>query len=183
MDMAFLQKVLGEDYEAFTGKIESYNAEHPEDAVKLANLAGGQYVDKGKYDALQARTAELEARLEGAEAVGSDAELAAAKARYEAEIESLRAALENERVEHALDAALIQAGARNVKAARALIDFSALSFEDGVLIGLDEQLAQIMLENGFLFSRTTGATGMRQSGARVSDEDFLESVRKGAGLE
>ena len=55
--MDFLKEVLGEElYKQFETAVNSYNGNeaNKDKQVKLANLTGGEYVGKGKYDALQA---------------------------------------------------------------------------------------------------------------------------------
>lgn len=54
--MEFLKAVLGEEfYNQFVEKINAYNGDeaNKDKQVKLGNLASGEYVGKGKYDALQ----------------------------------------------------------------------------------------------------------------------------------
>lgn len=48
--MEFLKDVLDDRYEEFKSIIDKYNAENEDKAVKLANLASGEYVSKGKYN-------------------------------------------------------------------------------------------------------------------------------------
>lgn len=55
--MEFLKAVLGEEfYNQFAEKINAYNGDeaNKDKQVKLGNLASGEYVGKGKFDALQA---------------------------------------------------------------------------------------------------------------------------------
>lgn len=54
--MEFLKAVLGEEfYNQFAEKINAYNGDeaNKDKQVKLGNLASGEYVGKGKFDALQ----------------------------------------------------------------------------------------------------------------------------------
>lgn len=54
--------------------------------------------------------------------------------------------------ESAIDVALLKAGAKNSKAAKALLDAEKIELaEDGTIKGLDEQLETIRTENDFLF--------------------------------
>ena len=53
--------------------------------------------------------------------------------------------------DYALSAALTGAKAKNVKAVKALLDMDGLKFNDGKIVGLDEQLAQIKADNDYLF--------------------------------
>lgn len=51
----------------------------------------------------------------------------------------------------AIDLALTQAGAKNIKAAKALLDSESLELKDEGLKGLDEQLAALKESDGYLF--------------------------------
>ncbi|HAQ4449808.1 phage scaffolding protein [Enterococcus lactis] len=51
----------------------------------------------------------------------------------------------------AIDLALTQAGAKNIKAAKALLDSESLELTDEELKGLDEQLAALKESDGYLF--------------------------------
>lgn len=53
--------------------------------------------------------------------------------------------------DYALSAALTGAKAKNTKAVKALLDMDGLKFNDGKIVGLDEQLAQIKADNDYLF--------------------------------
>lgn len=52
---------------------------------------------------------------------------------------------------YALSAALTGAKTKNAKAVKALLDMDGLKFNDGKIVGLDEQLAQIKTDNDYLF--------------------------------
>ena len=53
--MEFLKDILGDNYAAVETAINTYNAkpENKDKQIKLGNLANGEYVGKGKYDALE----------------------------------------------------------------------------------------------------------------------------------
>lgn len=53
--------------------------------------------------------------------------------------------------DYALSAALTGAKAKNAKAVKALLDMDGLKFNDGKIVGLDEQFAQIKADNDYLF--------------------------------
>lgn len=65
--------------------------------------------------------------------------------------DAYNAKLDEIRFEHALEAALSGAKARNVKAAAALLDRETITFKDGKLSGLDEQIQSIKKDNAYLF--------------------------------
>lgn len=72
---------------------------------------------------------------------------------YETEKANLTAKLEDTNRKHTLELALREAGAKNTKAVSALIDMESLTFEEGKLVGLDDQLATIQKENDYLFNQ------------------------------
>lgn len=53
--MEFLKDILGDNYAAVETAINTYNTkpENKDKQIKLGNLANGEYVGKGKYDALE----------------------------------------------------------------------------------------------------------------------------------
>ncbi len=56
--MEFLKAILGEElYAQIAEKLNAYNGDeaNKDKQIKLANLGSGEYVGKGKYDALQAQ--------------------------------------------------------------------------------------------------------------------------------
>ena len=64
--MEFLKTVLSEElYNQLTVALNTYNGkpENKEKQIKLANLASGQYVDKGKHDTLTAEKTNLEGQI------------------------------------------------------------------------------------------------------------------------
>ena len=54
----------------------------------------------------------------------------------------------------AIDLALTQAGAKNIKAAKALLDSESLELTDEGLKGLDDQLAALKESDGYLFGQS-----------------------------
>ena len=54
--MEFLKEILGEElFNQFVAKINAYNGNdaNKDKQIKVGNIASGEYVGKGKYDALQ----------------------------------------------------------------------------------------------------------------------------------
>lgn len=54
--MEFLKEILGEElYNQLKAKVDAYNGDesNKENQIKIGNLGSGEYVGKGKYDALQ----------------------------------------------------------------------------------------------------------------------------------
>ena len=64
--MEFLKAILGDElYAQLEQAVNAYNGkpENAQNQVKIANLAGGQYVSKGKYDTLDATNKTNEQKL------------------------------------------------------------------------------------------------------------------------
>lgn len=65
--MEFLKEILGEDlYSQTKEKVDSYNQEHKDKPLKLANLGEGNYVSKEKFDAKETENANLKKQVEDA---------------------------------------------------------------------------------------------------------------------
>lgn len=88
------------------------------------------------------------------------AENNATKERYERELNSFK-------VNNAVDLALAQSGAKNLKAAKALIDFEKIKLDGEKVSGLDEQIKALIAdkESSFLFKteekKTNTPVGMK----------------------
>ena len=72
--------------------------------------------------------------------------------------------------DYALSAALTGAKAKNAKAVKALLDMDGLKFNDGKIVGLDEQLAQIKADNDYLFESDEPAP------------EFVKGTNGGSGI-
>lgn len=65
--MEFLKEILGEElYSQAEEKVNSYNNEHKDKPIKLANLSEGQYVSKEKFDRKETDYNTLKTQLESA---------------------------------------------------------------------------------------------------------------------
>lgn len=154
--MEFLKEILGEElYKQLETAVNAYNGNeaNKDKQIKLANLGGGEYVGKGKYDALQAqldgKTTELDtangliAELKKGTA-GNEA-LQGKITGYETQVQQLQAELEKTKLENAIQLAL-----RDAKA----VDPDYLAFklrekysadelkldENGKIKGMDDKL-------------------------------------------
>lgn len=87
----------------------------------------------------------------------------------------------------AIDLALTQAGAKNIKAAKALLDSESLELTDEGLKGLDDQLTALKESDGYLFgsNETTTANpdgkkavfgGNPSSGQNVEEDAFAKAL-------
>lgn len=120
--MDFLKSILGE---ALYGQVESalnaWNADeaNKDNLVKLANLAGGEYVGRGKYDKdIRGKQEELD-RANGLigelqkSAVGNE-ELQAKIAQYQTELANLQALFAQEKVKSAIKVGLLSEKALDI---------------------------------------------------------------------
>lgn len=124
------------------------------------------------------------------EYVGAD-DFAAASARFEAE----KAAREKDAADFAnemaavrrdmmVDMALSQSGAKNIKAVRALLNEDAVTLQNGVLAGIEQEIGRITKDCPYLFkSRGTGYNPPAPAaGETAAPQDESERWRAEAGL-
>lgn len=155
--MEFLKEILGEElFKQLETAIDAYNGNeaNKDKQIKLANLGGGEYVGKGKYDALQAqldgKTTELDTAngliAELKKGTKGNEELQGKITGYETQVQQLQAELEKTKLENAIQLAL-----RDAKA----VDPDYLAFklrekykpeeltldENGKVKGMDDKLA------------------------------------------
>lgn len=65
--MEFLKEILGEElYSQTKEKVDSYNQEHKDKPIKLANLGEGNYVSKEKFDSKETELSNLKTQIEDA---------------------------------------------------------------------------------------------------------------------
>ena len=87
----------------------------------------------------------------------------------------------------AIDLALTQAGAKNIKAAKALLDSESLELTDEGLKGLDEQLVALKESDGYLFGQSEQVppnpdgkkatfSGNASSGKNVEEDVFAKAL-------
>lgn len=120
--MEFLKAILGDAlYAQLETALNAYNGNeaNKDKQVKLANLADGEYVGKGKYDALQAqlngKTTELDTANSLIAELKKDTEndegLQEKITGYESQVTQLQAELEKTRLDNAIQLALRDAKA------------------------------------------------------------------------
>lgn len=112
--------------------------------VKLGNLAGGQYVDKNKYD-------DVSRQLETA-----NASLADYDPEWKSKLEQAQAdgekKLNDYKFEQSVEKAIADSGAADVVSVKANLDMSTVvPGEDGEISGLSEQLEKLKTTKPFLF--------------------------------
>ena len=145
--MEFLKEILGEElFEQFETAINSWNGNeaNKDKLVKLANLSGGEYVGKGKFDALQeqltGKTTELETAngliAELKKGTKGNEELQGKITAYEGQVADLQQQLAETKLKSAIKVALLSEKA---------VDIDYLTFkleeklkEKGETLELDE---------------------------------------------
>ena len=74
------------------------------------------------------------------------------QAKYKAEAEAAATELASSKLNSAVELSLVTAGARNIKATKALLDMEKIKLDGEQLLGMNEQLEALRKEQGFLFA-------------------------------
>lgn len=123
--MEFLKEILGEElYKQLETALNAYNGNeaNKDKQVKLANLGGGEYVGKGKFDALQAqldgKTTELDTAngliAELKKGTKGNEELQGKITGYETQVQQLQEELQRTKINSAIKVALLSEKALDV---------------------------------------------------------------------
>lgn len=123
--MDFLKEILGEElFNQFTQAVNAYNGNeaNKDKQVKLANLSSGEYVGKGKYDALNDLLTRKQTELDTANGLISDLkkgtkgneELQGKITGYETQVSDLQAQLQETKIKSAIKVALLSEKAVDV---------------------------------------------------------------------
>ena len=99
-----------------------------------------------------------------------------------AHVGKLTSELAESKIDGALSAALIGAGAKNLKAVSALIDRSKINISEEGISGITEQIETIKSDCDYLFYDECQASGMRHSAASKADDSFTSFARAAAKL-
>lgn len=121
--MDFLKAILGDDlYAQIEQAVNAYNGNeaNKDNQVKIANLATGDYVSKGKYSSLEAENQTNATKLTEAnnliaqlqKAVKGDEALQGQVTAYQARVQELENELKKTQAENAANLALLAAGAK-----------------------------------------------------------------------
>lgn len=158
--MDFLKDILGTElFEQVTNAVNAYNGNeaNKDKQIKIANLANGEYVGKGKYDALQEALNAKGTELTNATQIIEDLKKSAHKgddltakiAEFETTIKNQQKELEKAKTESALKIELLSAGAKADDIDYLLFklgndsDFKAELDENGKLKGIDEKMKNL----------------------------------------
>lgn len=178
---------------------ETYSAvaeELKDKDVKLADLSTGEYVSKGKYDALETQlnntqtlltdtTAKLETAIQNAG--DNDAlkqELANLKTTNQTNMDNLKNEYEAKLKTAAVMAEITKAGANDPADILPHINMEAVTITDKGSVGLTEQLDSIKTAKPYLFkgeNNKRGASGM-QHGGGGDDTSEINKMRAIMGL-
>lgn len=138
-----------------------------------------RYVDKQTFDHAAQEAERL--REASGEAETLRTELAALREQYEADTGALREEVTRAERSGAIEAALCRSGARSTKLVRAVIDESQLTWEDGTIGGLEEQLTKAREEYGYLFGADAPSALPLGTGGEA-DDAFSAAARNAVQL-
>lgn len=192
MNIEVLKEHLSEEtYNAVAGELEGKD-------IKLANLSTGEYVSKGKYEALETQlnntqtlltdtSAKLETAIQSAgdnEALRQ--ELENLKTTNQTNLDNLKNEYEAKLKTAAVIAEITKAGANDPADILPHIDLSAVTINDKGSVGLSEQLESIKTAKPYLFKAVQqpgqrGASGL-QHGAGGDDTAEINKMRAVMGL-
>ena len=164
--------------------------------VKLANLAAGSHISKGKYDELETKynTAnetikglkETVAKFDGVDLDGLKKSVTDWETKYNTDIAAVK-------LDSAIDIGLVNAKVKNPKIARAALDMSVIKMDGENLLGLAEQIDKLKETDGYLFEAETkgdpdtGGAHFFNTGGNHGNpgnaDVFLSGLMKGAGLD
>lgn len=156
---------------------ETYSAvaeELKDKDVKLADLSSGEYVSKGKYEALETQlnntqtlltdtTAKLETAIKnGGDAVALQQEIENIKNANQTEVANITAQYEAKLKTAAVMAELTKAGANDPTDILPHLNMDAITATDKGIVGLSEQIEPIKTNKPYLFKGEVkpGASGL-----------------------
>ena len=157
-----------EDYGKNYVSKDQFNAKNEE----LKSVKGELTTLNGEIDNLKKSNADNAELAKQIETMKTDAE--SRKAEYESKIAQLE-------IDNIVNVALSNAKAKNNVAVRALLDLTDAKVKDGKIKGLDEQLAEVVKANPYLFGETSapkgvtpGNPGGKEPSGAVTKEDFAK---------
>ena len=165
--------------------------------VKLANLAAGSHISKGKYDDIvtELNTAnetikglrDTVAKFDGVDVEKLKQDASNWETKYNTDIAAVK-------LDSAVNMALVEAKAKNPKLAKAALDMSVIKLDGDKLLGLTEQLDTLKKSDAYLFETEQKVEDNKQGGAFVfstggnhtsggNTDAFMTALMQGAGLE
>lgn len=190
--MEFLKEILGDDlFKQLEEKVNAHNNDeaNKDKQIKIANLAGGEYVGKGKFDALQETINGKDIEISNANKLIEDLKKAAKTdegiqqkiSTYEAENKRLQDELQQIKVKSAIKVALLSEKAVDVdyltfKLNEKLTEKGeALELDENDNIkGWDDKLSGLKTQFPTMFENA-------QPGGKKIDENILPGGEQGNG--
>ena len=189
MNIEVLKDNLSEEtYNAVASELEGKD-------IKLADLSTGNFVSKGKYDALETQLnntqtllTDTTAKLETAIANAGDnealrQELETLKTTNQTNMDNLKNEYEAKLKTAAVMAEITKAGANDPADILPHINMDAITINDSGCVGLSEQLETVKTAKPYLFKgeKQKGASGM-QHGSGGDDTAEVNRIRAIMGL-
>lgn len=152
--------------------------------IRLANLAGGQYVDKGKLTEAEQNLATANStikqlqdavkKFDGVDVGALQQSVKDMQKKYDEDTAQLK-------LNNAIDLSLIAATAKNPKAVKSLLDLSIIKLDGDKLIGVEEQLKALRKSDAYLFADADPVPGAPNPGAPpAGDAGTVGDAIKGA---
>ena len=170
--MEFLKAILGEElYKQIETALATHNGNeaNKDNQVKLANLATGEYVGKGKYDALETQLTSKQTELDTANGLIADLkkntkgneDLQGKISTYETQVQQLQTELEKTKLDNAIQLALRDAKALDpdylAYKLREKYNADELKLdENGKVKGIDDKLAGLKTQFPTQFENAGG---------------------------
>lgn len=177
--MEFLKSIFGDaalTYDQLAEKLKG-NTD-----VKLGNLAFGQYVDKGKFDAAQTELSGLRDQLKAAgetidglkklDAEGLKKAAQEWKDKYAADTAALQEKIKAQAKDAAVRLAVAKENVHDEAITMAALDLGkVIVAEDGAVSGLSEQVAALREQKPFLFRTGEKKQGYNPAGGNPAGDD------------
>ena len=154
--MDWLKEILGEElFAKFAEKVNAHNGDerNKDKQIKIANLSSGEYVGKGKFDALETEHNSKIAELDAANKMIDDfkraskgnEEMQSKIVAYENQVKDLNAQLAAAKVESAIKVGLLEAKASDIDYMTfKLKETGEITLDDhGKIKGWDDKLASL----------------------------------------
>lgn len=185
--MEFLKQIIGEElYNQLVEKVNAHNGNeaNKDNQVKIANLANGEYVGKGKYDALNEMLTGKQTELDTANgliaelkkgAKGNE-EMQGKIAQYETTVAQLQAQLQDTKIKAAIKVALLSEKAVDV-------DYLAFKLNEKLkekgesleldenenIKGWDDKLSGLKVQFPNMFEASSGAKKIEENKLEKGD--------------
>ena len=185
--MEFLKDILGEElYNTVAEKINAYNGneDNKDKQIKIGNLASGEYVGKGKYDALEALMGNKDKEIANAnnliaelkKSTKNDEEAQQKISNYDAQVKALQEELEKTKIDNAIKIALLEAHVNDIDYVTYKLHEKDEKIElddNGKIKGWDDMLAGL---------KTQLPAQFENSNTKKIEEKKLEKTNESSGF-